>query len=93
MDVDNKWVENDKVADMRCFLDLQCPADKCCANYPDGNNRRCMLRTEHDKPITVGPASFTPSCPSIKGGNKDVVPENAQDDIAKGALSEANDAL
>jgi hypothetical protein len=28
---DGVWVEKDKPSDNRCFLDLQCDADQCCA--------------------------------------------------------------
>ena len=39
----------------------------------------------------AGPVSFTPTCPNNSAD--DAVPENAQDDIAQGALSEAEEAL
>lgn len=44
---DTKWAEYDKPSDNRCFLDLQCDSDACCANYPDTNNRRCIPKVEH----------------------------------------------
>lgn len=40
----------------------------------------------------VGPVSFTPTC-AVEDGGADVVPENAQDDIASGALADASEAL
>lgn len=97
-----KWEEVDKPTDNRCFLDLQCNADACCAHYPNDKNRRCILKTEHNKEITVGPTKITPTCPTlpIEGGDDttggdstDPVPENAKDDIAAGALSKANEEL
>lgn len=39
---------------------------------------------------TAGPVTFTPSCAN-DATNPDVAPENAQDDIAKGKLTEASD--
>lgn len=45
----DKWEEVDKPTDNRCFLDLQCNADACCAHYPNDKNRRCILKTEHNK--------------------------------------------
>jgi len=85
-----KWIEKDKIADNRCFLDLQCPSDSCCGNWPDSNNRRCMERALDKVSQTVGPVTFSPTCPVADG---DVVPENAQDDISAGALAEANEEL
>ena len=90
-----KWLETDKPADTRCFLDMQCPEDACCGDYPDSNNKRCMKKVDHMKSITLGPVTLTPSCPSLLGGSdgSEIVPENAQDDISKGALSEAKEEL
>lgn len=85
-----KWMEIDKPADNRCFLDLQCPSDSCCGFWPDSNNRRCMLRTLDKVSQTVGPVTFSPTC--LKP-DENVVPENAQDDISAGALAEANEEL
>ena len=45
VDGDNKWVETDKPADNRCFLDIQCPTDTCCMTWPDQLNRRCKPKT------------------------------------------------
>jgi len=55
-----------------------------------------MKTSAHNIEITAGPVSFTPTCPNLSSDNADteeVVPENAQDDIAKGALSDASEAL
>jgi hypothetical protein len=92
-DVDDLWVENDKPADNRCFIDAQCDlaGGECCALYPDSNNRRCMASTLNKTTLTVGPVSFIPTCPSIQ--LEDIVPENAEDDIAAGALAEASEAV
>lgn len=91
VDDDGKWEETDKPADNRCFLDVQCPVDECCMNWPDQLNRRCQPSTIDKILNSAGPVSFTPSCPSLTA--EDAVPENAQDDIAQGALSEAEEAL
>ena len=40
---------------------------------------------------TAGPATFTPTC--TPESEEDAVPENAQDDIAAGALAEASEEL
>lgn len=88
---DDKYVEVDKSADNRCYLDGQCDANECCGSWPDNNNRRCMLRELRNKVQTLGPAFFTPDC--MTPLDEDVVPENAQDDISKGALSEASEEL
>lgn len=95
-----KWVENDKALDNRCFLDIQCPTtsdgERCCAKYPDTNNRRCILKTGHAVSITVGPVTFAPSCESLETAPDDEEvdePTNAGDDIAAGALAEATEAL
>lgn len=85
------WKEFDKAQDNRCFLDIQCPSDSCCGAYPDTNNKRCMLRSGDKVMITVGPASFSPTCPNNSA--EDAIPENAQDDISAGALAEANEEL
>lgn len=50
-----------------------------------------MLRTLRNKVQNLGPAFFTPDCMTPEDEN--VVPENAQDDISKGALSEASEEL
>jgi hypothetical protein len=68
----------------------------CCATHPDTNNRRCIAKEAHGVAITVGPATFSPSCESMVPANEDEedeAPENAQDDIAKGALAEASEEL
>jgi len=87
----NKWVETDKPTDNRCFMNIQCPGDNCCGLYPDANNRRCMAKSAALVPITLGAVTLTPTCMPDDGD--DAVPENAQDDISKGALSEASAAL
>lgn len=78
--------------DNRCYVDDQCDENECCALYPDHNGRRCMLKENHAKTLFSGPISFTPTCPSIEAP-EDIVPENAADDIAKGALAEASEEL
>lgn len=50
-----------------------------------------MASSNNKKTITVGPVSFIPTCPSIQ--LEDIVPENAEDDIAAGALAEASEAV
>lgn len=72
-------------------MDLQCNSDQCCGFYPDSNNRRCLAKDIVNKSVTVGPVTFTPTCATVAPEN--VTPENAKDDIAKGALTEANEAL
>jgi len=59
--------------------------------YPDGNNRRCMAKTISKTTVTVGPTSIVPMC--MNATADDAVPENAQDDIAAGAKSSAEEAL
>jgi len=63
------WVETDKPIDNRCFLDVQCPTidagERCCALHPDTNNRRCIMKDQHEVEITVGPFTFKPSCESL----------------------------
>jgi len=59
--------------------------------YPDANNRRCISKTIDKKVKSAGPINFTPNCISVKA--EDAVPENAQDDIAAGALTEAQEEL
>lgn len=86
------FVETDKPADNRCFFNAQCGADECCGNYPDSSNRRCMAKSIDKVLQKVGPVSFTPTC-AVEDGGIDVVPENAQDDIASGALADASEAL
>lgn len=60
------WTETDKPADNRCYYDWACEDEEtqCCALHPDTNNRRCIAKTAHGKEISVGPATFTPSCAS-----------------------------
>lgn len=91
---DGKFVETDKPADNRCFLDVQCP-NSCCAYWPDSNNRRCMPSLDmNKKPTTVGPVTFSPLCFNLENeAGEEVAPENAGDDIAKGALAEAAEAI
>jgi len=60
----NKWVENDKPADNRCFLDMQCEPSECCATYPDTNNRRCIAKSLHNQIVSYGPTTFSPICDS-----------------------------
>lgn len=50
-----------------------------------------MVKTLDKVSTTVGPVTFTPSCTNITAD--DVTPENAQDDIAAGALAEANEEI
>lgn len=60
---DGKYVETDKPADNRCFIDPQCSGGVgCCALYPDANNRRCIARDEDKKLKSAGPLNFTPNC-------------------------------
>ena len=46
-----KWTEIDKPVDNQCYLDSECtPLDgveRCCSNYPDNNNRRCMPKANN----------------------------------------------
>jgi len=51
-----------------------------------------MARENNKKVLTFGPITFTPTCPSMES-EEPIEPENAQDDIAKGALSEASEEL
>lgn len=92
VDAEGKFVETDKPADNRCYFNDACNADECCGKYPDSNNRRCMKKTMDKVLQTVGPVSFTPTC-AADDSTDFVVPENAQDDIAAGALSDASEAL
>jgi hypothetical protein len=50
-----------------------------------------MPKDKAKKVQILGPAFFTPTCMTPE--DEDVVPENAQDDISKGALSEASEEL
>ena len=50
-----------------------------------------MLKDLAKKVQNLGPAFFTPTC--MTPDDETVVPENAQDDISKGALSEASEEL
>lgn len=51
-----------------------------------------MAKSLHEQSFTVGPLTFTPSCPSMQTA-PDSEPTNAGDDIAAGALAEAAEAL
>jgi len=51
-----------------------------------------MLKSIDKTPQTVGPVTFTPLC-AVEDAGGEVVPENAQDDIAAGALADASEAL
>lgn len=88
---DGLFWETDKPQDNRCFEEDQCAADECCGLWPDQNNRRCMAKALDGVAQLAGPVSFTPTCSVID--EEDVVPENAQEDIAKGALAQAAEAL
>jgi len=96
------WAETDKPQYNKCFLDVQCNAGQgsCCALYPDTNNRRCITNDLHNTSVTVGPITFTPSCPTLatpstgtETGGEEEPPESAIDDIAEQALAEASEAL
>jgi len=93
---DGKWIEEDKPADNRCFLDLQCDSTHCCSSFPDTNNRRCILIAEHNVSVTKGPVTFTPSCASkVKSddGDEPADPDSAQKDQDSQALADASEAL
>lgn len=96
------WAETDKPQYNKCFLDVQCNAGQghCCSLYPDTNNRRCIANDLHNISVTVGPVTFTPTCPTLggpatpeTGGEEEPEPESAIDDIAEQALAEASEAL
>lgn len=92
---EGKFVETDKPVENHCYLNFQCPplegVERCCMMYPDTNNRRCMPKAMHGIMRAVGPVTFTPTC--AVEVLADMVPDNAEDDIAAGALAEASEAL
>ena len=89
-----KWLEYDKPADNRCFLDLQCDADHCCANFPDTNNRRCIANEKHNTEYIFGPIKFNASCASkVVAEEEDGDPEPAKNDIDAQALADASEEL
>lgn len=96
------WTEIDKPIDNRCYLNSQCPTkdgiERCCAVYPDTNNRRCMARSLDKTSVTIGPITFVPECAVEAPTTTDTSgtgeePEIAIDDISSTALAEASEEL
>jgi len=92
------WTEVDKVPNNSCFGNDGCPplADgvdkgkvRCCAKWPDSNNKQCKVKALAGTNVTVGPATFVPTCSVDAGGNV----EHSKDDIAATALSDASEKI
>lgn len=93
-----KFVETDKKADTRCYVNRQCKdiANGCCMEWPDKNNTRCKDSALAGKSQTQGLVTFTPTCrvdATPSPGGTTVKPENAKQDLAAGALAAAKENL
>lgn len=97
LDANEKYQEVDKAIDNRCELDMQCnigdpDALKCCASWPSTNNKRCILKTDHNTSVTKGPLTFTQACASLI--DSEPVPDvSGEDDVGEDALTKASEEI
>lgn len=74
-----------------CNTTAECGAGKCCSNWPDSNNKRCVDSGQDGVLHTIVPFNaFTASC--IAGGGAPV-PISAEDDLAAEAQAAAAQAV
>lgn len=90
-----KWYETNKPVNNKCLLNIGCddPDTQCCSTYPDQNNRRCVDKTLDGLSQTIGKVTFTVQCAVDSNIFDEIVPENAQDDLAQSALADAAEAI